>query len=432
VAGDSASPRVLVVDDTEAIRTIIRRVLTGAGYHVDVAASAPEARSMDPAGYDALLVDAHLGRERGTTLIQALVSEDPAAAGRCLLITGGKPDAVPAGVVCLTKPFRPDELITAVGALHPADSGGRPEGPWSGQPRSTRPRASQPRGHQPPGAPAGLPAVWPLLGLIQRLRAGERAAIADFIHDGPIQDLTAAMLSVQALTRAPPGDLAPHVAELGHYLDAAAGSVRQIVDDTALPLQVEAELCGLVRRRTAWLPFSPVTAEFQGTSAAPGPAPRTAAPGAEVPVIASPGTEVPAIVEILELALFALADLVPPGRADILVRAGETVLEIQLTLTPVEVIPEGAGEAAAARASLAELAQALGGTARASFGAFPWRVWIRLPGRPAARGLSSRAFNRARLVRAVHDLPVAIERTGIIVAQTRTSLARSPAGNPAS
>lgn len=397
MAEDSASPRVLVVDDTEAIRTIIRRVLTGAGYHVDVAASAPEARSMDPAGYDALLVDAHLGRERGTALIQALVSEDPAAAGRCLLITGGKPDAVPAGVVCLTKPFRPDELITAVGALHPADSAARPKGPWSGQPRGSQPRGAQspgaqpradqsrgaqPPGAQPPGAPAGLPAVWPLLGMIGRLRAGERAAIADFIHDGPVQDLTGAMLSVQALTRAPPGDLAPHVAELGHYLDAAAGSVRQIVDDTALPLQVEAELCGLVQRRTAWLPFSPVTAEFQGTSAAPGTASRIVTPRA-----AAPGTEVPVIAEILELALFALADLAPPGRADILVQAGETVLEIQLTLTPVEVVLGGAGEAAAARASLAELAQALGGTARASFGAFPWRVWIRLPGCPAARGL---------------------------------------------
>ena len=134
MAGDSASPRVLVVDDTEAIRTIIRRVLTSAGYHVDVAASAPEARSMDPARYDALLVDAHLGRERGTALIQALVAEDPAAAGRCLLITGGKPGVVPPGVVCLTKPFRPDELITAVGALHPAASATRPEVSRGSQP----------------------------------------------------------------------------------------------------------------------------------------------------------------------------------------------------------------------------------------------------------------------------------------------------------
>ena len=172
MAGDSASPRVLVVDDTEAIRTIIRRVLTGAGYHVDVAASAPEARSMDPAGYDALLVDAHLGRERGTALIQALVAEDPAAARRCLLITGGKPDLVPAGVVCLTKPFRPDELITAVGALHPADSAARPEGPRSSQPPGRQPPGAQPpgaqaRGAQPPGAqargaqPPGAPADRP-------------------------------------------------------------------------------------------------------------------------------------------------------------------------------------------------------------------------------------------------------------------------------
>ena len=391
MAGDSASPRVLVVDDTEAIRTIIRRVLTGAGYHVDVAASAPEARAMDPAGYDALLVDAHLGRERGTALIQALVAEDPAAARRCLLITGGKPDLVPAGVVCLTKPFRPDELITAVGALHPADSAARPEGPRSSQPPGRQPPGAQPRGAQPPGAPGGRRAVWPLLGLIQRLRAGERAAIADFIHDGPIQDLTAALLSVQALTREPPGGLAPQVAELGHHLDAAAGSVRQIADDSALPAPVEAGLCGLVQRRTAWLPFSPVTAEFQGTSAAP---------GTEVP-----GTEVPVIAEILELALFALADLAPPGGADVLVHAGETVLEILLTLTPADMLPEGAGDAAAARVSLAELAQALGGTARASFGAFPWRACIRLPSRPAAGGLCPGWCGRCTICRSPSSAP---------------------------
>ena len=159
MAGDSASPRVLVVDDTEAIRTVIRRVLTGAGYHVDVAASAPEARSMDPAGYDALLIDAHLGRERGTALIQALVAEDPAAAGRCLLITGGKPDVVPVGVVCLTKPFRPDELITAVGALHPAASAARAAGAATGsEPREARrsePRRSEPRRSEPRGAHRG-------------------------------------------------------------------------------------------------------------------------------------------------------------------------------------------------------------------------------------------------------------------------------------
>ena len=225
--------------------------------------------------------------------------------------------------------------------------------------------------------------MWQLLGMIQRLRAGERAAIADFIHDGPIQDLTAALLSVQALTRLPPGDLAPRVAELEDHLDAAAGSVRQIVDDNALPIQVEAGLCGLVQRRTAWLPFSPVTAEFRRTSETPGTETPGPAPGP------APGTGAPVIAEILELALFALADLAPPGRADIQVQAGEKMLEILLILTPVDAMPEGAGDAAAAHVSLAELAQALGGSARTSFGAFPWRAWIRLPSRPAACGLDT-------------------------------------------
>jgi hypothetical protein len=209
------------------------------------------------------------------------------------------------------------------------------------------------------------------------------------------------LLSVQALTRAPPGGLAPHVAELGHHLDAAAGSVRQIADDSALPLQVEAGLCGLVQRRTAWLPFSPVTAEFQGTSAAPGTAaPRTVAPGT-----VAPGIEVPVLAEILELALFALADLAPPGRADILVHAGETVLDILLTLTPADMIPEGAGDAAAARVALTELAQALGGTARASFGAFPWRAGIRLPSRPAAGGLRPGWCGRCTICRSPSSAP---------------------------
>jgi hypothetical protein len=185
------------------------------------------------------------------------------------------------------------------------------------------------------------------------------------MHDGPIQDLTAALLNVQVLTRAPPGDLVRRMAELRHHLEAAAGSVRQIADDDVLPIQAAADLDGRVKRRTAWLPFSLVTAEFQHPSAAPGP-------------------QVPVIAEILELALFALADLAPPGRADISVRPGEEVLEILLTLTPVAAIPEGAADAAAARRSLAELAEALGGTARTSFGAFPWRAWIRVPSRPSA------------------------------------------------
>ncbi len=86
-----AGPRVLVLDDTEAVRVLIRRVLTGSGYQVDVAGSAREARELRPAGYDVLLIDAHLGGEPGTVLIEELRAADPDSARRCLLVTGGLP-----------------------------------------------------------------------------------------------------------------------------------------------------------------------------------------------------------------------------------------------------------------------------------------------------------------------------------------------------
>src|ERR1017187_9592015 len=83
VLGSSAGPRVLVLDDVEDLRILIRRALAARGYQVDVAATLAEARGMDPGRYDAVLVDAHLGRERGLDLVEALLSEDPSAARRC-------------------------------------------------------------------------------------------------------------------------------------------------------------------------------------------------------------------------------------------------------------------------------------------------------------------------------------------------------------
>ena len=108
--------RVLVVDDLDEMRVLIRRALSANGYEVDVAATLAEAQGMDLAGYDAVLVDAHLGSGRGIDLIETLRSQDPAAAGRCMVITGGAAD-VPEGVPVLAKPFRVSDLLTAVRAL---------------------------------------------------------------------------------------------------------------------------------------------------------------------------------------------------------------------------------------------------------------------------------------------------------------------------
>ena len=112
--------RVLVVDDVAEMRTLIWRILSADGYQVDVAATLAEARDLDPAGYSAVLVDAHLGTEQGTDLIEELRSADPAAVSRCLVITGGTADAGPAGLAVLTKPFRAADLLDAVRALQQA------------------------------------------------------------------------------------------------------------------------------------------------------------------------------------------------------------------------------------------------------------------------------------------------------------------------
>src|ERR1022692_5072800 len=76
VTGGPGGQRVLVVDDLDEMRTLIHRALSARGYKVDVAANLAEAREKQPRGYDAVLVDAHLGAERGIDLVEALQSEE--------------------------------------------------------------------------------------------------------------------------------------------------------------------------------------------------------------------------------------------------------------------------------------------------------------------------------------------------------------------
>ena len=119
--------RVLVVDDVDEVRSLIRRILSAGGYEVDVAATLAEARGMDPGRYDVVLVDAHLGAERGIDLVDEMRSADPAAAGRCLVMTGGAIVVLPDGVACLLKPFQLGELLDAVRALLQPDAAAVPD-----------------------------------------------------------------------------------------------------------------------------------------------------------------------------------------------------------------------------------------------------------------------------------------------------------------
>jgi CheY-like chemotaxis protein len=362
------------VDDNEQIRGLIRRALSRHGYQVDVAASVSQARLMSPGGYDALLVDARVGTERGADLIEELRAADPAVARRCLMVTGGGPAGLPADVACLVKPFRPADLISAVRTLPGRDAAPRasspprrpaPPGP-AADPARTGDRAGT-DGDVPGTATAAAPGAGELLRLVARLGAAERAAVADVVHDGPLQDLTAALLSLQLAAGDAPAGLAGQLAGVAGQLGEVATVLRGLVDWAGAAPGPDVSLAEAVRRRADWLVSGPVTVDVQPAA--------TAAGGAAA-----------AIPAIVELALFLLAGDGTPTAATVSVRLTGRQAQIQLGLTGSAPGPDGAGAAgpgaaAGSHRELRRLAAALGGTLRTASAPGGQHAWIIVPAR---------------------------------------------------
>jgi CheY-like chemotaxis protein len=382
VPGTTTGLRVLVVDDVEEVRILIQRALGARGYDVDVAATLAEARRLDPGGYDAVLVDAHLGSERGMDLVDALRSEDPQAVERCLVMTGGATDTLPDGVARLAKPFQLGELIDAVRALHEPDAVPVP-GPQPGiAPGSARQpgiapgpgrrlgvapgSGADPLASVPPGGsrPAGDAAqTWRLLRVARRLRARERHELVDFLHDGPIQELTAVTLELQMMCRSVPP--APRLDAVLHRLSAAAGSLRWLVDGPWPFLEPEVRLAPALQQRTAWLLAAPVTVDADEHAAGLGTA------------------EVCAVADVVELMLLGMVTAHPPAQAHVAVGTDEHMIQIDLTLTSAAGDDQAIGDPATARAALHELAAALGASLHARLRGRRWRARIGLPRQPA-------------------------------------------------
>ena len=350
--------RVLVVDDADAMRRAVRRVLSDSGYEVDVACTLAEARGMHPGKYEAVLVDARLGNERGMDLVEELCAQDPAATGRCLLMTGGATGMIPAGFAYLAKPFEPGELIKAVRALHQPDTV-----PVPGQ----RPEAARDSGAPAPAAALGAsqPAAGAyrggkLLELSRRLRDRERDEQADFLHDGPLQELTAATLELHMMRRSAPVATAQAIDTVLRRLDVAGRSLRWLVAGTGALAVPETRLAVCLQQRTAWLLARPIT-----VSTGPWPA------GADA-------IDALAITDVVELMLLATADAGPCVRAHVAVRAEEDSTRIELTLTCAVEDGQALGDPATARALLAELASALPADADVELGEQQWRALITL------------------------------------------------------
>ena len=368
--------RVLVVDDVAEIRTLIRRVLDADEYQVDVASTLAEARTMDPAGYDVVVVDSHLGTDSGIDLIDELRSADPAAACRCLVITGDPADAS-SGLAYLTKPFRAPDLLDAVRTLsHPAAST-----PGSGPPGSGPPGSGpagyassgpgrlrlEPGAGPEPAAPPETPRVSPpgtpaqirhLLAVTRRLRIRERRELVGFLHDGPIQELTAGTLEAQMMRRSAPAGLVPRVDAVLRQIETASGALRWLVDGEWPFMQPEVQLASALRQRSAWLLAEPLTVDI----------------GPDCAGMAA--VDVPAVVDVAELMLLAAAPDYCPVQAQLVVR-GEPQL-VELTLTVAGSGGQALGDPGAARAALDELAEALVAVAHTDFEAERWRVSIAL------------------------------------------------------
>jgi DNA-binding NtrC family response regulator len=106
---------VLLIDDEPAIRLLCRVNLELGGYEVREAGSIEEARAQI-AGVDVVLLDMHIGNERGDVLLQEFAElEIPVA------VVSGSTDleavARTSAAAVLGKPFTIDELESTVARL---------------------------------------------------------------------------------------------------------------------------------------------------------------------------------------------------------------------------------------------------------------------------------------------------------------------------
>jgi putative two-component system response regulator len=124
VTSEAPAARILVVDDDDQVRTLLRRLLEPAGYAVEEFSSAvPALERIRDESPDLVLLDLHLPDRSGHEVLEE-IREDPAT--RLLpvvMITGfataaEKIRAQNEGVTdFLSKPFSPEELLSRVRAL---------------------------------------------------------------------------------------------------------------------------------------------------------------------------------------------------------------------------------------------------------------------------------------------------------------------------
>jgi CheY-like chemotaxis protein len=121
-------PRILVIDDQNHVRAAIVLALQAKGFDVVGADSGQSGLTkFEQSDFDVVIADLFMPGIDGVTLIKALRKRNPGfpviAMSGVLLGTSGRTalDHLPniaelSDVICLQKPFRPNDLLRAVGA----------------------------------------------------------------------------------------------------------------------------------------------------------------------------------------------------------------------------------------------------------------------------------------------------------------------------
>jgi DNA-binding NtrC family response regulator len=117
--------RILVIDDQADVRTMISIVLRVRHFEIVEAATAAAAlQALDASGFDLAIVDIFLQGTNGFDLIRTMRDRIPnlpvvAISGMTTLdFIAQLPDL--SDVVCLQKPFRPNDLTRAIETANPA------------------------------------------------------------------------------------------------------------------------------------------------------------------------------------------------------------------------------------------------------------------------------------------------------------------------
>ncbi|UPK32979.1 response regulator [Bradyrhizobium sp. 186] len=124
-------PRILIIDDQKDVRAMFAIVLRVNRYEVvEADGGAAGLRAFTEASFDAAIVDIFLGDISGVDVIATLRERAPAlpvvAVSGMMALDFMEQSPHLAGVVCLQKPFRPNDLLQALRKAQAATGGELP------------------------------------------------------------------------------------------------------------------------------------------------------------------------------------------------------------------------------------------------------------------------------------------------------------------